>query len=41
MDTRDNSADVYNRQALLQYSNHATTNLHDDVLGKIHDFGLL
>ncbi|KAK3541003.1 hypothetical protein QTP86_009520 [Hemibagrus guttatus] len=41
MDTKDSGAHAYDLQTLLQYSNHATTNLHDDVLKKLRDLGLL
>ncbi|KAK3549100.1 hypothetical protein QTP70_031895 [Hemibagrus guttatus] len=39
--TEDSGVHAYDHQTLLQYSNHATTNLHDDVLKKIKDLGLL
>ncbi|KAK3521818.1 hypothetical protein QTP70_018552, partial [Hemibagrus guttatus] len=40
MDTEDSGVHAYDRQTLLQYSNHATTNLHD-VLKKLCYIGLL
>ncbi|KAK3552123.1 hypothetical protein QTP86_000860 [Hemibagrus guttatus] len=41
MDTEDSGVHAYNRKTLLQYSNHATTNLHDDLLKKLCNLGLL
>ncbi|KAK3551104.1 hypothetical protein QTP70_013025 [Hemibagrus guttatus] len=41
MDTVDSGVHAYNRQTLIQYRNHAITNLHDDVLKKLCDLGLL
>ncbi|KAK3520766.1 hypothetical protein QTP70_032347 [Hemibagrus guttatus] len=41
MDTVDSGVHAYDRQTLIQYRNHAITNLHDDVLKKLHDLGLL
>lgn len=41
MDSRNSGVHVYDFQTLLHYSNHATTNLYDDVLEKLCDLGLL
>ncbi|KAK3565368.1 hypothetical protein QTP86_007114 [Hemibagrus guttatus] len=41
MDTVDSGVHAYDRQTLIRYRNHAITNLHDDVLKKICDLGLL
>ncbi|KAK3550602.1 hypothetical protein QTP70_000679 [Hemibagrus guttatus] len=41
MDTVDSDVHAYDRQTLIQYRNHAITNLHDDVLKKLRDLGLL
>ncbi|KAK3560578.1 hypothetical protein QTP86_010916 [Hemibagrus guttatus] len=41
MDTVDSGVHAYNHQSLIQYRNHAITNLHDDVLKKLCDLGLL
>ncbi|KAK3506472.1 hypothetical protein QTP70_001256, partial [Hemibagrus guttatus] len=41
MDTVDSRVHAYDRQSLIQYRYHAITNLHDDVLEKLRDLGLL
>ncbi|XP_053469877.1 NACHT, LRR and PYD domains-containing protein 4-like [Ictalurus furcatus] len=40
-DIRDTGVHVYHRQTLLKYRNHSTTNLHDGLLEKLRDLGLL
>ncbi|GAA6075769.1 piezo-type mechanosensitive ion channel component 1-like, partial [Tachysurus ichikawai] len=41
MDARDSGVHVYNHQDLINYRNRVTTNLHDDVLDRLRDLGLL
>lgn len=41
MDNTDSGVQIYGHQMLIQYRNHAITNLHDAVLEKLHGLGLL